>query len=230
MNDPWEEGLRLFEGGHFEQALYFLEDIDPLEMPEAAYYQALCYSKLGRAEEALKSLDLVIIQESNFLKILQARMIRAFLLTTEKKYSLAEKELKGMIDEGVESVQVFSNYGYVLWATGRGKEGVAWLNRAVAMDPENANAMNSLGYILAEEGVLLERALQLCRKALALKPENPTYLDSLGWVYHRMGQDKVARFYLDKAVKAQPDNPDFRQHQRVALQALGEESTPKRRV
>ncbi|NNM55207.1 MAG: tetratricopeptide repeat protein [Spirochaetales bacterium] len=229
MNDPWEEGLRLFEEGHFEQALYFLEDIDPLEVPDAAYYQALCYSQLGRADEALRSLDLVIIQESNFLKILQARMIRAFLLTTEKRYPAAEKELKGMIDEGIESVQVFSNYGYVLWASGRGKEGIAWLNRAVTLDPENANAMNSLGYILAEEGVFLERALQLCRKALALKPENPTYLDSLGWIYHRMGQDKVAKFYLEKAVRAQPDNPDFRQHQRAALQALGEESAPKRR-
>ncbi|NNM66632.1 MAG: tetratricopeptide repeat protein [Spirochaetales bacterium] len=221
MNEAWLEGLRLFEIGQFEQALLFFQDIDPIEVPEAAYYQALIYSKLGRSEEAMRSLDLVIAQESNFLKILQARMIRAFLLTSEKKFVQAEKNLREMIDEGVESAQVFSNYGYVLWALGRGKEGIAWLNKALGLDPDNVNAMNSLGYILAEEGVLLDRALQLCRKALSLRQDNPAYLDSLAWVYHRMGQDKLAKFYIDKAVRSDASNGDYLKHREEIDASLG---------
>jgi tetratricopeptide (TPR) repeat protein len=221
MNEAWLEGLKLFEAGQFEQALLFFQDIDPIEVPEAAYYQALIYSKLGRSEEAMRSLDLVIAQETNFLKILQARMIRAFLLTSEKKFVQAEKNLRGMIDEGVESAQVFSNYGYVLWALGRGKEGIAWLNKALGLDPDNVNAMNSLGYILAEEGVLLDRALQLCRKALSLRQDNPAYLDSLAWVYHRMGQDKLAKFYIDKAVRAEASNGAYLKHRDEIDASLG---------
>jgi len=221
MTEALTEGLRLYHKGSFEQALYFLEDIDPLEVPEAAYYQALSYSKLGRATEALESLDLVLVQETNLLKLVQSKMIRAFLLTTERKYAEAETALRAMMDDGMESVQVYSNYGYVLWALGRGNEGVAWLNKALAKEPENANALNSMGYILAERGVLLDKALLMCRKALALSQDNPAYQDSVGWVYHRMGLEKQALTYLQKAVDAEPDNIDFRIHLVEVERALG---------
>ena len=221
MTEALGEGLRLYHRGSFEQALYFLEDIDPLEVPEAAYYQALSYSKLGRAVEALEALDLVVVQEPNFLKLVQAKMIRAFLLTTERRYVEAEQALRAMVDEGIESVQVYSNYGYVLWALGRGNEGVSWLNKALVKDPENANALNSLGYILAEQGVLLDKALLMCRKALSLNQDNPAYLDSVGWVYHRMGLEKQALAYLQKAVDAEPDNSNLRDHLLEVERTLG---------
>ncbi|MEI8094858.1 MAG: tetratricopeptide repeat protein [Spirochaetales bacterium] len=221
MSEGFDEGVRMFVQGMYEQALYFLEDVDPVDEPEAAYYQALSYSKLGRSDEALAALVLLISHETNFLKLLQAKMIRSYLLTTDRRYPEAEAALRGMLEEGVESVQVFSNYGYVLWALGRGKEGIAWLNRALALDPDNANALNSMGYILAEEGVLLDKALAYCRKALTLKKDNPAYLDSLGWVYYRMGQHKMGALYLQKAVDAQPDNVDFRVHLVEVERALG---------
>jgi tetratricopeptide (TPR) repeat protein len=80
------------------------------------------------------------------------------------------------------------------------------------LDPDNANALNSMGYILAEEGVLLDKALSYCRKALTIKKDNPAYWDSLGWVYFRLRQYKMALVYVQKAVDAQPDNVDFRVH------------------
>lgn len=229
MTEALGQGLRLWHQGLYEQALYFLEDIDPLQEPEAAYYQALSYSKLGRAAEALEALDLVLVQEANFLKLVQAKMIRAFLLTTEKRYVEAEQALRAMMDEGIESVQVYSNYGYVLWALGRGNEGISWLNKAVAKDPENANALNSMGYLLAEQGVLLDKALSFCRKALNLRKDNPAYLDSVGWVYHKMGLDKQALSYLQKAVEGEPDNLDYRIHLVDVERSLGLSSEGKAR-
>lgn len=229
MTEALGQGLRLWHQGLYEQALYFLEDIDPLQEPEAAYYQALSYSRLGRAAEALEALDLVLVQETNFLKLVQAKMIRAFLLTTEKRYVEAEQALRTMMDEGIESVQVFSNYGYVLWALGRGNEGIAWLNKALAKDPENANALNSMGYLLAEQGVLLDKALTFCRKALNLRKDNPAYLDSVGWVYHKMGLDKQALSYLQKAVEGEPDNLDYRIHLVDVERSLGLSSEGKPR-
>ena len=106
MTEALSQGLRLYHQGSYDQALYFLEDIDPVEVPEAAYYQALSYSKLNRAADALEALGLVLVQETNLLKLVQAKMIRAFLLTTEHRYVEAEQALKAMMDEGIESVQV----------------------------------------------------------------------------------------------------------------------------
>ena len=97
MTEALHDGLRLYHQGLYDQALYFLEDIDPLQQPEAAYYQALSYTKLGRAPQALEALDLVLVRETSVLKLVQAKMIRAFLLTTEKRYLEAEQALGAMI-------------------------------------------------------------------------------------------------------------------------------------
>jgi len=224
VTEALQDGLRLYHQGLYDQALYFLEDIDPLEQPEAAYYQALSYSKLQRAAEALEALELVLVQETNLLKLVQAKMIRAFLLTTEKRYVEAEQALGAMIGEGIESVQVYSNYGYVLWALNRGNEGVAWLNKALAKDPENSNALNSMGYMLADQGVLLDKALTFCLRALALRTDSSAYLDSVGWVYHKMGQDQQALTHLQKAAAAEPENLDYRIHLVEVERALGKVS------
>ena len=221
MTESLLDGLRLYHQGLYEQALYFLEDLDLVQEPDAAYYQALCYSKLGRAPSALEALGLVLVHETNFLKLVQAKMIRAFLLTTERRYVEAEEALRTMMNEGVESVQVYCNYGYVLWALGRANEGIAWLNKALEKDPDNANALNSLGYILADQGVLLDKALTFCRRALVIRKDNPPNLDSIGWVYHKMGLDKQALTYLQKAVEGESDNVDFRNHLVEVERALG---------
>lgn len=222
VTEAWSEGLRLYREGAYEQALYFLEDIDAQEAPDAPYYQALSYTRLARTSEALSALEQVIAVETNFLKLLQVKMIRAFLLTTERRFAEAEAALRALIEEGVESVQVFSNYGYVLWALGRGNEAVAWLNRALEKDPENANALNSIGYILADQEVLLDKALAFCRRALSSKKDNPAYLDSVGWVYHKMGLDKQALTFLQKAVDADPDTVDYRIHLVEVERSLGQ--------
>ena len=53
MTESLLDGLRLYHQGLYEQSLYFLEDLDLVQEPDAAYYQALCYSTLGRAASAL---------------------------------------------------------------------------------------------------------------------------------------------------------------------------------
>jgi len=221
VTEAWTEGLRLYREGAYEQALYFLEDLDVQEAPEAAYYQALTYTKLARTADALAVLDQVISTETNILKLLQVKMIRAFLLTMERRFAEAESALRLLIEDGVESVQVFSNYGYVLWALDRSSEAVAWLNRALEKDPENANALNSIGYILADQDALLDKALAFCRKALARNESHPAYLDSVGWVYHKMGLDRQALTYLQKAVEADPDTMDYRIHLVEVERSLG---------
>lgn len=212
MTENLKEGVRLFHEKRWDQALYFLEDLNPQEEPDAPYYMALIHSKLQNPQGALISIEKVLQFETNFLKILQARMIRAYLLTLLDRLAEAEKSLESLLSEGVESAQVYSHYGYVLWAQGRARLGIPWLNKALKLDPENTNAMNSLGFILAEEGIMLDRALALCKKAAVKDPKNPSYLDSLGWVFHKLGQEKMAEFYLVKALEAAPDQSKIREH------------------
>ncbi len=73
------------------------------------------------------------------------------------------------------------------------------------LDPDNAGALNYLGYMLADRNVRLDEAQQLISKAVDLEPDNGAYLDSLGWVHYRQNRlDQAAdelRHALDKIKK-----------------------------
>ncbi len=74
----------------------------------------------------------------------------------------------------------------------------------IADDPKNANALNSLGYMLAERGQKLDEAVSLVERALQIDPGNGAYLDSLGWAYYKQNRADLAEAPLREAVKQHP--------------------------
>ena len=79
------------------------------------------------------------------------------------------------------------------------------LNHIISLEPDNATALNALGYTLADRTSRLDEALVLIEKALQLAPKDPAILDSLGWVYFRMGKLKQALTLLEQAFALFPD-------------------------
>jgi len=65
---------------------------------------------------------------------------------------------------------------------------VEWLEQVLDEYPEDIGAKNDLGYLWADQGVHLQRALVMIDQAVAAEPENVAYRDSLGWVYYRLGR------------------------------------------
>ncbi len=79
------------------------------------------------------------------------------------------------------------------------------LRRIISADPEHADALNALGYTLANRTDRYEEALGYIERAYALKPEEPAILDSMGWVNYRLGHYEVARDYLRRALEKMDD-------------------------
>ena len=79
-------------------------------------------------------------------------------------------------------------------------------------DPENAGAMNYLGYMFADRGIRLEEAQQLISKALDLEPDNGAFEDSLGWVYYRLNKLDQAADELRLAVDKVGKDPTVHDH------------------
>ncbi len=81
------------------------------------------------------------------------------------------------------------------------------LRAIIAHDPDNANALNALGYTLADENIAgrLEEARALIERALEIEPNNPAILDSRGWVAYRLGNVDAALPWLERAWAAMPD-------------------------
>lgn len=78
--------------------------------------------------------------------------------------------------------------------------------------PDNAAALNYLGYMWAEAGVNLEKAADMLTKAVGQEPHNGAYVDSLGWVYFQQGKLDLAEKYLTDATKLLPRDSTVHEH------------------
>jgi tetratricopeptide (TPR) repeat protein len=94
------------------------------------------------------------------------------------------------------------------------------LRRIIEMDPEHADALNALGYTLADRTERYEEARGYIEKAYALKPEEPAILDSMGWVQYRLGNYEVALDYLRRALELMGDG-EIAAHLGEVLWAMG---------
>jgi Tfp pilus assembly protein PilF len=79
------------------------------------------------------------------------------------------------------------------------------LRLIIAQQPEHANALNALGYTLADQTDRYEEAKDLIVKALSLRPNDAHILDSMGWVSYRLKDFEGAIEFLQKAYEASPE-------------------------
>ena len=127
------------------------------------------------------------------------------ILREAKRYSDAFGVLSKALDELPDNADLL--YARALIADKVNRIDVAEkdLRRILKKDPKNANALNALGYTLADRTTRQQEALVLIQQALALKPDDPFIMDSMGWVQYRLGNHNEAVRYLRAALDKRPD-------------------------
>ncbi len=80
------------------------------------------------------------------------------------------------------------------------------LTRILELLPDDPNALNALGYTLADRSIRLDEALNMIERAYAQRPDSAAITDSMGWVHYRLGKYEDAREYLQKALSLQEDS------------------------
>ena len=79
------------------------------------------------------------------------------------------------------------------------------LKRLIELTPDNAQALNALGYTLVDRTPRTQEGYALIEKALQLSPEDPFIQDSMGWALYRMGKLDEAETYLRRALATRQD-------------------------
>jgi len=109
-----------------------------------------------------------------------------------------------------------------------------YLREYISLGPDDSgsythltDAYNFLGYMLVENDVKLEEAVELIEKAVAEEPENGAFRDSLGWAHFKLGDLDGAISELEKAAELIPDDSEVRIHLGEAYRKKGGESTVK---
>ncbi|NOQ90052.1 MAG: tetratricopeptide repeat protein [Gammaproteobacteria bacterium] len=154
---------------------------------------------LGKPDEGLAKLEALAEQHSDW-----SLRVKSYLAQGEILRS------KGRFKEGVEmysrALQQKSDDTTLLYARGLMAEKVDRLDMAeadllkvISKEPDNADALNALGYTLADRTSRYQEALEYIKRAAELVPDDPAILDSLGWVSYRLGKLDDALVWLSKA-------------------------------
>ncbi len=81
--------------------------------------------------------------------------------------------------------------------------------QALGREPQNAEAMNNLAWVLLHSGDV-DRALPWAEEAVALDPHQPAFLDTLAEIRLARGEAKAAALLLDRALQSSP-SPELRE-------------------
>jgi tetratricopeptide (TPR) repeat protein len=128
----------------------------------------------------------------------------------EMSRTLDEAEKLSRTEEERETVHFMR--GAMLEKMKKLDEAEAEFRKVLELNPDNASALNYLGYMFADRNVRLEEARKLITRALELEPNNGAYLDSLGWVNYRLGRLEEAEQALRRALERVSRDPIVHDH------------------
>ena len=88
-------------------------------------------------------------------------------------------------------------------------------DKRLAQYPNDIETLNNYAYYLAEQGLNLEKALEMSKKTIEKEPDVANYLDTYAWILHLMGRDREALPYMEKAMKLNPKSDTLQEHYKV---------------
>ncbi len=131
----------------------------------------------------------------------------------------------GVLNQGLQAFPDSNALRYTRSMVGEQRNDLAMMERdlrnIIERDPDNATALNALGYTLANRTDRYDEAFELITRALALQPDEPAILDSMGWVLYRRGDYAEALTYLTRAYARFPD-PEVAAHLGEVLWVSGD--------
>jgi tetratricopeptide (TPR) repeat protein len=213
----------LLANGKIDGAMATLEQIKPTTIFAGALNELRIETlqQAGRDEDALAraktaaSEPSASINEQLLLGQSYARLRR--FREAADAYEVVIKRIQGdnsntKPGQGAASWSLWLLYGGALDAAKDWARAKPALERAVALGPEQASALNHLGYAMLERGENLEEATKLVAKASALRPNDPAITDSLGWAFFKRGQTAEAITILENAVASDPTISETSEH------------------
>jgi tetratricopeptide (TPR) repeat protein len=210
-------------GDHRNQANYYLARIhDQKQNIDEAIKR---YEQVGEGElylsAQLRSAELHAVSGQLEVGIEKVRALnnrlpdpamQPLLITAESRLlhnAGRDNDAVGVLTQGLEK---FPGNGELLYARALAADRVGDndtlindLTKLIEDEPNNANALNALGYFLADENIRLDEAEQYIEKALQLKPNEAPIMDSLGWLRFRQGNYEAAIALLERAYELLPD-------------------------
>jgi tetratricopeptide (TPR) repeat protein len=185
---------------------------------------ALVMYRMGRPELAVDHLE--EFAEMQPEAALELGVAQAELLTRMDETERALEVYERLVERYPESDQLLYSRALLFERLDRVDDAVADLRRIAGRNPQDAAALNALGYTLADRTESHQEAYDLIRRANELDPDNAAIIDSMGWVLYRLGQDEEALPWLERAWSLQRD-PEVAAHLGEVLWSMGRQDAAR---
>ncbi len=208
-------------GARVDEAGFFLGQIKEAEKQPKAALRWYRHVRGGRYFIDARIRMAMLMASAGDLAGAQARLqaIEPRTIRQQQKLYLAKgallsmgKHYQGAFDLYSEALTQLPNDSGLLYARSLVAEKLDKLNvvesdlkRILARNPNNIQALNALGYTLADRTRRYKTALGYIERALEQRPDDPAILDSMGWVQYRLGHYAKAVKYLRQAYAKMKD-------------------------
>jgi len=183
--------------------------------------EALAGVKAGRAAEAVAFLERAIGDRRGAQ---DAAFVLADVYEEARRFDDAVKAVTALGGATPADEAVAFRLAAAYEAADRVADAERVFRAILARDPLHANALNYLGYMLADRGLRVDDALALIDRALAAEPGNPAFLDSRGWALFKLGRAAEAEEPLRRAATSLRGSSVIQSHHAEVLAALGKRS------
>lgn len=180
-------------------ALSWLDKIPP-GSPIAMRARLLRVQLLAEAGKPDAALALARESHKDFPRAAELRDVEIRLLARQKQMDAALAAARAAAAEWPDNTDLAFLLGSLLDENGKKQEALTVMEDILKKQPDNFQALNYVGYSLAEENRELDRALQLLTRADALAPDQSYIIDSLAWALFRAGKAEEALAKIRRAV------------------------------
>ncbi|MGD2053480.1 MAG: tetratricopeptide repeat protein [Gammaproteobacteria bacterium] len=163
------------------------------------------FARLGRADEGLQQLEALAEKQTSWELRVKAYLAQGEILASKKRYAEGLEMYSRALQQKPDDADLLYARALMAEKVDRIDITEADLLKLLSAEPENANALNALGYTLADRTERLEEARDYIKRAAELVPDDPAILDSLGWVSYRLGNMQDALKWLGMAFERLED-------------------------
>ncbi len=178
------------------------------------YEQALMLRMQMFVEQELyeQAINLLTTHIDNYEPVPAMFGMLASLYINNDQYEKAEATYRNSLELFPGDSEISYEFALFLDKQKRIDEALAIMGFVLEAEPENADALNFIGYTWADNYINLDKALEYTQKASELKPNNGYIRDSVGWCYYRLKNFSQAVKVLEEAVKLAPEDPHILEH------------------
>jgi len=163
------------------------------------------FARLGRVDEGLQQLEALAEKQTSWPLRVKAYLAQGEILASKQRYAEGLEMYSRALQQKPDDADLLYARALMAEKVDRIDITEADLLKLLSAQPENANALNALGYTLADRTERLEEARDYIKRAAELVPDDPAILDSLGWVSYRLGNMQDALKWLGMAFERLED-------------------------